>query len=72
MPNLSGSSNTLDESNQHGDCGPHHPKARGKIMTKVIIELEFETDDITEADVINYLNELIDNDCLAFDIVEPS
>ena len=36
-------------------------------MTKVIIELEFEGDDeVTEADVINYLNELIDNDCLAF------
>ena len=41
-------------------------------MTKVVIELEFQTDDVTEADVINYLNELIENDCLAFDIVEPS
>ena len=41
-------------------------------MTKVVIELEFETDDVTGADVINYLNELIENDCLAFDIVEAS
>ena len=41
-------------------------------MTKVIIELQFETDDVTDEDVINYLNELIDNDCLAFDIVEAN
>ena len=41
-------------------------------MTRVIIELEFETDDVTEADVINYVNELIENDCLAFEIVEAS
>ena len=41
-------------------------------MTKVVIELEFQTGDVTEADVINYLNELIENDCLAFDIVELS
>lgn len=41
-------------------------------MTKVIIELQFETDDVTDEDVINYLNELIDNDCLAFDIVETN
>ena len=32
MPTLSGSSNTLDESNQHRGFGPHHPKARGKRM----------------------------------------
>ena len=41
-------------------------------MTRVIIELEFESEDVTEADVINYLYELIEDDCLAFDIVEAS
>ena len=42
-------------------------------MTKVIIELEFEgNDEVTDADVINYLNELIDNDCLSFDIVKAN
>tara|TARA_R110001599_G_scaffold309648_1_gene516680 strand:+ start:379 stop:522 length:144 start_codon:yes stop_codon:yes gene_type:complete len=38
------------------------------MMSKVIIELEFETDDVTEADVINYLNELIDDDCLSYEL----
>ena len=32
---------------------------------KVIIELEFD-ERPTEADVINYLNELIDNECLGY------
>tara|TARA_R100000654_G_scaffold5908_1_gene16015 strand:+ start:563 stop:721 length:159 start_codon:yes stop_codon:yes gene_type:complete len=41
-------------------------------MARVIIELEFEADDVTEADVINYVNELIENDCLAFEIIEAS
>ena len=41
-------------------------------MTRVIIDLEFDNDDVTEADVINYLNELIEQDCLAFEIVEAS
>ena len=41
-------------------------------MTRVIIELEFDNDAVTEADVINYLNELIEQDCLAFEIVEAS
>ena len=41
-------------------------------MTRVIIELEFDNDDVTEADVINYLNELIEQDCLAFEIVEAN
>ena len=41
-------------------------------MTRVIIELEFDNDDVTEAAVINYLNELIEQDCLAFEIVEAS
>lgn len=39
----------------------------GKNM-KVIIELEFESQEVTSADVINYLNELIDNDCLDFEV----
>jgi len=34
-------------------------------MTRVIIDLEFD-EKPTEADVINYLNELIDNDCLSY------
>jgi len=41
-------------------------------MTRVIIELEFDNDDVTEADVINYVNELIENDCLAFETVKAS
>ena len=41
-------------------------------MTRVIIELEFDNDDVTEADVIDYLSELIEQDCLAFEIVEAS
>jgi len=36
-------------------------------MTKVIIELTFESDEVTEADVINYLNELIEQDCLDYE-----
>jgi len=36
-------------------------------MYRATIELEFNQKP-TEADVINYLNELIDNDCLGFDI----
>ena len=36
-------------------------------MTTVTITLEFEADEVTEADVIDYLNELIENDCLAFE-----
>ena len=34
-------------------------------MTRVIIELEFEQDDVTEFDVINYLNEIADSNCLS-------
>ena len=33
-------------------------------MTKVFIELEFESQSISDADVYNYLNELMENDCL--------
>ena len=38
-------------------------------MNKVIIELEFD-DKPTDADVYNYLNELMDNDCLGYEIKE--
>ena len=33
-------------------------------MTKIFIELEFESNEVSDADVCNYLNELIDNNCL--------
>jgi hypothetical protein len=38
-------------------------------MTKVIIELEFN-DKPNDVDVYNYLNELMDNDCLSYEIKE--
>lgn len=37
-------------------------------MTTVIIELEFESGDVSDADVINYLNELIENDMLNYEV----
>lgn len=37
-------------------------------MIRVIIELEFEQDEVDNADVNNYLNELIENDCLSYTI----
>lgn len=37
-------------------------------MIKIIIELEFEQDKVDDADVNNYLNELIENDCLSYTI----
>ena len=39
------------------------------MTVKVIIELEFD-DKPTDEDVYNYLNELIDNDCLGYEIKE--
>ena len=39
-------------------------------MPRVIITLEFEDDDIDDAEVINYLNELIDQNCLSYEIEE--
>jgi hypothetical protein len=39
---------------------------------KVFIELEFETQDVTDADVINYLLELIENDCLDYEVKRES
>ena len=69
MPSLNGWNNT-----NHNRLGAAAPtlKPKGNQMTRVIIELEFDDDDVTEADVINYVNELIENDCLAFEIVETS
>ena len=40
-------------------------------MHRVIIELEFD-DKPTDADVYNYLNELMDNDCLGYEIKETA
>jgi hypothetical protein len=44
-------------------------KSRRMKMSKVIIELEFN-DKPNDADVYNYLNELMDNDCLSYEIKE--
>ena len=33
-------------------------------MIRVEIELEFEGNEVSDADVYNYLNELMDNNCL--------
>lgn len=35
-------------------------------MKTVTITLEFEQDEVSYADVVNYINELIDNDCLSY------
>ena len=37
-------------------------------MKTIIIELDFESDDVNDSDVINYLNELIDQDCLSWEV----
>ena len=37
-------------------------------MKTIIIELDFESDDVNDSDVINYLNELIDQDCLGWEV----
>mgnify|MGYP003120393591 FL=1 len=39
-------------------------------MKRVIITLEFEDDDVDDAEVINCLNELIDQNCLNYEIEE--
>ena len=43
-------------------------KIKGENMTTIIIELDFESDDVNESDVINYLNELIEQDCLGWEV----
>lgn len=37
-------------------------------MTTVVITLEFDNDEVTEADVYNYLDELIENDSLCYEV----
>ena len=37
-------------------------------MKTIIIELDFESDDVNDSDVINYLNELINQDCLSWEV----
>jgi hypothetical protein len=37
-------------------------------MKTIIIELDFESDDVNDSDVISYLNELIDQDCLSWEV----
>ena len=36
-------------------------------MTKVFIELEFESQSVSDRDVYDYLKELMDNECLDWD-----
>ena len=38
-------------------------------MIRVFIELEFEANEVSEADVYNYLNELMENDCLDWRVI---
>ena len=37
-------------------------------MAKVVIELEFDHADVDDTEVYNYLNELIENECLSWEI----
>jgi hypothetical protein len=37
-------------------------------MMRVVIELDFDSDDVSDVDVINYLNELIENDMLEYEL----
>lgn len=40
-------------------------------MKRILIELDFEgKEEITESDVINYINELIENDSLNYSEIE--
>tara|TARA_Y100000401_G_C8292173_1_gene209332 strand:- start:276 stop:416 length:141 start_codon:yes stop_codon:yes gene_type:complete len=39
-------------------------------MTRVFIELEFEADEVSDEDVYNYLNELMENNCLDWQILK--
>ena len=39
-------------------------------MARVEIELEFEKDEVSDADVYNYINELMDNNCLDWNVVK--
>ena len=37
-------------------------------MTTVTIELDFDRDNVTEEDVLNYLQELIDNNSINYEV----
>tara|TARA_Y100000590_G_C14853559_1_gene688607 strand:+ start:204 stop:326 length:123 start_codon:yes stop_codon:yes gene_type:complete len=37
-------------------------------MAKVLIELEFDHNDVDNSEVYNYLNELMENECLSWEI----
>ena len=53
------------------DCTLLHVTYLGdKSMARVEIELEFEKDEVSDADVYNYLNELMDNNCLDWNVVK--
>ena len=41
-------------------------------MIRVEIELEFEGNEVSDADVYNYLNELMDNNCLDWTAINIS
>lgn len=43
-----------------------------RVRARAIIELEFYSEDVTEADVINYINALIENDCLSYELKKGS
>jgi len=42
----------------------------GGIMKKVIITLEFEKEEVDQEDVIQYLQELIEQNCLSYEEIE--
>ena len=44
--------------------------SNGGIMKKVIITLEFEKEEVDQEDVIQYLQELIEQNCLYYEEVE--
>ncbi len=39
-------------------------------MSRVLIELEFDQDEVTEADVREYLQELLDDDNVSFELIK--
>ena len=40
------------------------------MSSTVVIYLDFENDDISDGDVYNYLNELVENKCLDWEVGE--
>jgi hypothetical protein len=47
-------------------------KGTEQMATTVIIELDFETDDVSDADVYTYLDELMENEYLSWEIKEKN